>query len=176
MKRLAMLFFLSISLTLTAQQNQTSQAEAVKSIDGILNRMLTLLSVEKGNKIDTKSLKELFLPSATLSVLSQDSNYPYPFETVSLDEFLASLKDSYYEAGFKEGEIGRVVNEFNGIANVFQSFIGIDSERNIERGINSYQLVYLKKRWWIANLMWTFETDDVKIPKKYLKGDRRKME
>jgi hypothetical protein len=175
MKPFFVLLFLSFSLTLSAQQNQLEQAEAVKTIDGLLTRMLDLLSVEKGNKIDTALLRELFMPNATLSTLSHDDNYAFPFETVSLDDFVESLKDSYYEAGFKEEEISKVVNEFNGIANVFQSFTAKDSENIAGRGINSYQLVYLKNRWWIANMVWTFETENVKIPKKYLKSDSKKM-
>jgi len=39
-----------------------------------------------------------------------------------------------------------------------------------ENGINSYQLVYFNKRWWIANLVWTVDNNGVKIPKKYLKN------
>lgn len=58
---------------------------------------------------------------------------------------------------------------YNGIANVFQSFYGKDSENKEERGINSYQLVYFKNRWWIANLLWTGDANGVKIPKKYLR-------
>ncbi len=66
------------------------------------------------------------------------------------------MKDSYYDKGFEEFELGKVINEYNGIANVFQSFYGKDSEGAEEKGINSYQLVYFKNRWWIANMVWTF--------------------
>ncbi|MGH1384404.1 hypothetical protein [Kordia sp.] len=175
MKKFVLLLFLSISLTAIAQKKETTHVEAVKSIDGILSRMLELLSVEKGNAIDHKSLKDLFLPNATFSVRSPDDSYPNPLETVNLKDFIESLKDSYYEDGYTEIEMGKVVNEFNGIASVFQSFTGIDSEGNKEKGINSYQLVYLKNRWWIANMIWTLETSDAKIPEKYLKGDSKKM-
>jgi hypothetical protein len=175
MKKFVLLLFLSCSLTITSQEKTQTQAEAVKSIHGIVTHMLELLSVEKGNAIDTKSLKNLFLPNATFSVRAPDKSYAFEFETVNLADFIESLKDSYYENGFHEGEMGKIVNEFNGIANVFQSFIGIDSEKNKERGINSYQLVYLKNRWWIANMIWTFETDEVRIPEKYLRGDSKKM-
>lgn len=168
MKQFIIVLFISLSISSFAQQTTIPHTEAVKTIDGTLTRMLQLLSIEKGEKIDTKSLEKLFLENATFSVRATDANYPYPFETVSLKDFLASLKDSYYESGFEEKEIGKVVNEFNGIANVFQSFEGSDSEGNTEKGMNSYQLVYLKNRWWIANMIWTFETDTVKIPKKYL--------
>ena len=71
--------------------------------------------------------------------------------------------------GYLEHETGKTINEFNGIANVFQSFYGKDSENEEARGINSYQLVYFGKRWWIVNLLWTLETDKIKIPKKYLR-------
>lgn len=37
-----------------------------------------------------------------------------------------------------------------------------------EKGINSNQLIYLKNRWWIANMIWTFETKESKILEKYL--------
>ena len=102
-------------------------------------------------------------------MLAQDASRKIGYETANLEDFIESLKDSYYDNGFYEVETGKVVNEFNGIANVFQSFYGKDSEGNEERGINSYQLVYLKNRWWIANMVWTFETEEVKIPKKYKK-------
>ncbi|MEM6684551.1 MAG: hypothetical protein AAF617_02055 [Bacteroidota bacterium] len=174
MKQLVLVLFLSFSCVISAQYKNVPQAEAVKTIDGILTKMLQLLSVEKGNTMDTKSLKYLFLPNATFSVRSPDKRYPKPFETVNLEDFIASLKDNYYESGFLELETGKVVNEFNGIANVFQSFYGVDSERNEARGINSYQLVYLENRWWITNMIWTFETDDVKIPKQYIKREIRK--
>ena len=51
----------------------------------------------------------------------------------------------------------------------FKAFMRKDSKNEEARGINSYQLVYFEKRWWIANLLWTLETDKAKIPKKYLR-------
>ena len=70
--------------------------------------------------------------------------------------------------GYIEYEISKVVNEYNGIASVFQTFYGKDSENKEEMGINSYQLVYFNHRWWIANLLWTGDNNGVKVPKKYL--------
>ncbi|AXG70284.1 hypothetical protein KORDIASMS9_02523 [Kordia sp. SMS9] len=176
MKYFLTMLLVSFSIAITAQTKKIPHEEAVKTIDGTLTRMLQLLSVEKGNAIDTKSLKELFLPNVTFSVRASDEKYPNPFETVNLEDFLESLNDNYYKQGYEEKELGKVVNEFNGIANVFQSFIGSDSEGNTEKGINSYQLVYLKDRWWIANMIWTMETDEVKIPKKYFHENSKKKQ
>ncbi len=57
------------------------------------------------------------------------------------------MKDSYYHTRFHEYELDKVVNEYNGIANVFQCFYGKDSVDTQERGINGYRLIYLKNRW-----------------------------
>lgn len=163
MKNIILLFFISLSLNLYAQNKSATQ-----SIDAILNEMLYIISAEKGESRDLEALRNLFLPEATFAVLSSDTTEPRYFEMVNLDEFIQSLEDEYYKNGFEESELGKVVHEFNGIASVFQSFYGKDSEGNQLKGINSIQLVYKESRWWIAHTLWTFETDDIKIPPIYM--------
>jgi hypothetical protein len=170
MKRVVPLFFILIAtLHLKAQEAMTPDTNAVKSIDGIVKEVLKLISGEKGKTRNWDALRNLFLPTATFSVLNNNDSIPQPIETVSLDDFIDLMHDSYYEQGYLEYETGKTVNEYNGIANVFQSFYGKDSENKEERGINSYQLVYFKKRWWIATLLWTGDANGVKVPKKYLR-------
>lgn len=89
-------------------------------------------------------------------------------ETVSLDEFITLLQDPYYEQGFTEYEFSKKVDEYNGIAQVFQTFYAKDSENFEETGITSYQLVYFENRWWIVNVLWTGDSNGVTVPKNYL--------
>ena len=112
--------------------------------------------------MDTTAIRNLFHPSAIFTVA--DSTMA---ETVSLDEFLNLLKDPYYEQGYLEKEIHKVVDQYNGIAQVFQTFYGKDSEGAEEKGINSYQLTYYGDRWWIVSLLWTIESKSAGIPVKY---------
>jgi len=169
MKKILLVFFILISATtLTAQEKMSADTNAVKSIDGIVKEVLRLVSGEKGKTRNWEALRNLFLPTATFTVLNNSDSIPQPVETVSLDDFIKLMHDEYYEQGYLEYEIGKTIDEYNGIANVFQSFYGKDSENREERGINSYQLVYFKKRWWVANLLWTGDTNGVKIPEKYL--------
>jgi len=169
MKKILLVFFILISATtLTAQEKMSADTNAAKSIDGIVKEVLRLVSGEKGKTRNWEALRNLFLPTATFTVLNNSDSIPQPVETVSLDDFIKLMHDEYYEQGYLEYEIGKTVDEYNGIANVFQSFYGKDSENREERGINSYQLVYFKKRWWVANLLWTGDTNGVKIPDKYL--------
>lgn len=153
--------FLSIfCLVSFAQEKEVETA----SINGILQELLNQISVEKGEKMDTAAIRNLFYPDAQLTVLNNaDSSFA---ETVSLEGFLILLTDPYYEEGYHEEAIHTTIDECNGIAQVFQSFYGKDSE-SVERGINSYQLAYYNNRWWIVSLLWTLESPDVQLPKKY---------
>jgi len=166
---LALFFFFNSVTILKAQEIMSPDTNAVKSIDGIVKEVLKLQSGESGKRRNWKALQNLFLPTATFTILNNSDSLQRPTETVSLDGFIELMHDDYYEKGYIEYETGKTIDEFNGIANVFQSFYGKDSENEEARGINTYQLVYFGKRWWIANLLWTLETDKVKIPKKYLR-------
>jgi hypothetical protein len=95
---------------------------AVKSIEGTVKEVLRLVSGEKGQARNWEALRNLFLPTATFTVLNNNDSIPRPVETVSLDDFIKLMHDEYYEQGYLEYEIGKTVDEYNGIANVFQSF------------------------------------------------------
>lgn len=169
MKKILLVFSIIIAtMPLSAQEKMPSDTNAVKSIDGIVKEVLKLISGEKGATRNWEALRNLFLSTATFTVVNTNDSIPMPVETISLNDFINLLHDEYYEQGYLEYEIGKTIDEYNGIANVFQSFYAKDSEKTEERGINSYQLVYFNKRWWVANMLWTIETKGVKIPKKYL--------
>lgn len=153
------LLLLFLSMSVLAQDKTES---SLQSIDGIINELLDQITIEKGQKMDTTAIRNLFHPTALLTV--SDSTMA---ETVSLDDFLKLLRDPYYEAGYEEKEIHKIVDEFNGIAQVFQTFYGKDSDGAEEKGINSYQLAYYDERWWIVSLLWTMESENAKIPQKY---------
>ncbi len=165
---LTILFVLTIA-RLAAQNKIHADSGSVTSINGIVKEMLRLVSVEKGKQSDWERFRNLFLPTAQFTVINHSDSISHPVETVGLEEFISLMHDPYYDNGYLEVEINKVVNEYNGIANVFQSFRGKDSKGLEENGINSYQLVYFNNRWWIANLLWTVEDNGIKIPKKYLK-------
>lgn len=163
---LGLLFF--ITTDLRAQEKLSADTLAVKTIDGILKEVLRISSREKGKDPNWEAFRNLFLPTAKFTVLNHDDSFPVPVETVTLEEFIELMDDPYYDEGYIEYELGKVVNEYNGIANVFQSVYQKDSENVESRAVNSYQLVYFNDRWWIANLIWTSESNEFEIPKEYL--------
>ena len=162
---LALLIFTS---NLHAQNKILNDTAGVKSIDQILKKMLDIISGEKGKMRDWDAFRNLFLPTVNFTVLDNSDPASHPIETVNLEEFIKLMHDPYYEEGYLEYETGKTVDQYNGLANVFQSFYGKDSEGREERGINSYQLVFFHDRWWIANLVWVLAAKGKPIPKKYL--------
>ena len=173
MKKILTGLFIIISTNLTAQDKALADTAAVKSIDGILKKMLNIISGEKGKIRDWESFRNLFLLTANFTVLNNavpnnKDSFAQPVETVNLEEFIKLMHDEYYDAGYLEFETGKTVDQYNGLASVFQSFYGKDSDNHEEKGINSYQLVFFKNRWWIANLVWVTASNGAPIPQKYL--------
>lgn len=130
---------------------------------------MNLSTGEKGKVRNWEAFRNLFLPTATFTVLYHDEAFPTPSETVTLDQFIELMHYAYYDKGYIEYELGKVVNEYNGIANVFQSVYQKDSGGVEGRAINSYQLLYFNDRWWVANLVWTTDSNGIEVPEKYLK-------
>jgi hypothetical protein len=131
----------------------SSTSEAVKTIDGILKEVLDIVSREKGEQADTAAFRNLFLPTARFTMHTHNDSMPKPVESVSLDQFIEILADPYYSEGFEEIELNKIVDEYNGIAHVFQTYYVKDADGAEEKGLNSYQLIYFENRWWIVSIM-----------------------
>jgi hypothetical protein len=58
-----------ISTNLVAQTVMEADTNAVKSIDGIVNKILKIVSGEEGKNRDWETYRILFLPNAQLTVL-----------------------------------------------------------------------------------------------------------
>lgn len=161
----AIICFLSSS-PLKAQSDTTS----VKTIKGITDKMLEFISFEKDEVKDWDEYRNLFLPSARkTSIRPEAPRLSSQVRSMNIEEFVRYAGPNYPAKGFEEYAIGLDVQEFNGIANVFQSFYCKTPDGSYEaRGINSFQLVYLNDRWWIASTMFINETEDIKLPNKYL--------
>ena len=75
------------------------------------------------------------------------------------------------ENGFFETELSRETDRFGNIAQIFSTYearMKEDDETPFLRGLNSFQLLYEKDRWWVVTIMWQHETPDNPIPAEYL--------
>jgi hypothetical protein len=73
--------------------------------------------------------------------------------------------------GFYEKEIGRKSDRYGSVMHVFSTY---ESRRTLQdpkpfmRGINSIQLWFDGKRWWILTVFWQGESEDNPIPREHL--------
>lgn len=163
------LLFICCSCCLTAQPLVVADTTAVHSPDKIVEEATRLICSAEGKTRNLEAYRNLFLPTARFTVLNHGDDFPSESESVSLDEFMELLKDPYYDDNYLEYPTGRVINEYNGIANVFQSFRAQDRDGLDARGVNSYQLIFFEGRWWITDVLWTGDDNGVPIPSQYLK-------
>jgi len=68
--------------------------------------------------------------------------------------------------GFRERELYRKTYRYGNIAHVYstyESLSGLHGE-NRERGVNSIELYFDGKRWWIESAIWQIEDKNHPIP------------
>ncbi len=160
--------YIFLSSALLSIFAQAQEDKVFQDINKIVKETQRVISLERGQKIDTAYFRTLFLPTATFTVVGQD-NGAYLHETMDLAEFLETLTDEYYSDGYHEKATGEIIEEYNGIAQVIQSFKGLDSENEVGKGVGSYQLIYSSCRWWIANMIWAMSSNNGEdIPRKYI--------
>ena len=166
MKNLLFVFCLIVIIPVFGQEKTHSLPPYMYSIDGVVNEGLAIITGERGEKRDWEAFRMLFDPNAQISVVNHDSLGNAVRNVYSLEQFVR-LGMRYYETdGFIEYEISSVIDEYNGIATVFQGYYAKELDIE-EKGINTYQLFFDGTRWWITGLMWTSDRNGVKLPEKY---------
>lgn len=143
----------------------------VASVDAIITAMYAVISGPAGPRDEARE-RYLFHPSARMMRGLPPGavpvvNTPTPgLRVFTVDEFVAYVIPMFMDRDFFEAELGREEFRFGRWAHVVSAY---ESRHRMgdppyARGINSVQLWYEGDRWWIVNLIWDWETEDVPIP------------
>ncbi len=150
-------------------QNTSKFAGDISSIENITTALLQTISGDSTAKRDWVRLRNLFWPTAQLNAIFHKGDSAW-IKINTIDEFVSLAGKWYEDNGFREFEYKKKIERFGNIAHVFQSYgASLADGKEIERGINSYQLAYINDRWWIVNLLWDSETAKNKLTKDFLK-------
>lgn len=163
-----MVLLLTGGTVLTSNAQQTAD---VASIEAITAAGLKLISGPKGQQRDMESFKALFLPNAQMGGVFYKGDSSL-VRLTTVEKFAERNGPAYAELGFYENQLALRIERFGNLATAFQTYetrVGNPTGKVEDRGVNTYQLVYDKGRWWIASLLFTPETPKQPIPKKYLK-------
>jgi hypothetical protein len=148
--------------------NIAPRPEDVASIDGMIKAWYEIVSVPKGQMPDWGRDHSLYI--ADVRFVEMHERAGTPSATIVSHQQYADASASIAEEGFSEKEIHRVTERFANMAHVWSTY---ESRRTPEgpvmaRGINSIELFWDGKRWWIANAVWENETRANPIPKEFL--------
>ena len=154
-----------------------ARPEDVESIDAILNAVYDVISGPAGEARDWDRMRSLFLPEARLIPSWKAPDGSTRYLVWSLEEYISGAGGQLEANGFFEVEAFRIEERFGNIAHVFSTYESFRTVEEMEagahfvRGINSFQLLFDGKRWWVVQVYWQGETPDQPIPDRYLDGD-----
>ncbi len=146
-----------------------ARPDDVSTIDGMIRAYYEVVSGPAGKPREWARDRTLYMRD--LRFVAVGVGKEGGFETRIMDhQAYVDASHGISERGFFEKEIHRVTERFGPIAHVWSTYESRWTESGpvIARGINSIELFFDGKRWWIASAIWTDETKDTPIPKEYL--------
>ncbi|HEX3558525.1 MAG TPA: hypothetical protein VHU19_04945 [Pyrinomonadaceae bacterium] len=162
-------------------------AADVSSVEGILAAVYDVISGPAGKKRDWDRMRSLFAPGARLIPTSPvrppgtapdaplNGNEEYAPHVLDVEGYIARASKFLEEQGFFEREVARRVETYGHVTHVWSTYESrhkAEDPKPFARGINSFQLMYDGKRWWVVTIFWEAETPRTPLPEKYLKGSR----
>lgn len=147
----------------------------VNTIEGIVKALYEVISGPAGKR-DWNRFKSLYYKDAYMAAMAPTPTGERKLMKFSPEEYIQMNSPLFEKFAFYEKELGRQVNQFGSIAQVFTSyaFTAETPTPMKERGINSIQLVNEGGRWWIMSIIWDDETKENQIPAKYLNAEAGK--
>ena len=88
-------------------------------------------------------------------------------------QYIESVRPWFREHGFFEREVARRTERFGNIVHVFSTYESrhtLDDVEPFVRGINSIQLLWRERRWWVVTVFWQNESAEQPIPARYLQS------
>ena len=176
MKKIIFLLLSVISLSqLRAGSIATDSIPAnpkdVESVDAILGALYNVISGPAGEKRNWDRMRTLFIAEGKMMATGKRPDGTMGKRVMTVEDYIAIAGPSLEKDGFFETEISRKTEQYGSVVHVFSTYSSkrkADDAKPFMRGINSIQLWFDGKRWWIVSIFWQGETPDNPIPEKYL--------
>ena len=161
----------SMTTTDPSRRRRGPRAEDVTSIDAIVTALYDTISGPAGPR-DWERDRHLYAPEAILRAMRMEDGRIHA-ETLDFDGFVAARQPFFDRYDFFEREIGRRIDRFGNMAQVWSAYEGVgapagEPHQVMFRGINSMQLQWDGSRWWITAVIWDREREDNRIPPELL--------
>ena len=143
-----------------------AKPEDVRSIDAIMAAIYESISGPAGDN-DMSRFRSLMLPKGRLTESMVDEHGQTAIQQWSVDEFIADTQPIFTNQPFYETALVNEVRRYGNIAQVFSSYASRSAPEGkpFQRGVNSMQLMYDGKRWWVLSILWDIERPGNALPR-----------
>jgi hypothetical protein len=145
-----------------------AKPDDVKSVDSLLAALYDVISGPAGER-DWNRFRSLFMPNARLTSAEKTPDGAVRVRPSSVEDYVRLGGNYFLKNGFFEKPMVSRVETFGNVAQVFSSYESRHAldEAPFARGINSLQMLYDGKRWWVVNILWDEERPDNPLPKDF---------
>ena len=159
MKRfLPVLFALFACTPSPTVTHSAPRAADVASPEALVDAFYAVVNLAPGEARQWDRDRTLYLPGIRFVGLSGDGE----LETYSHEELIAAT-EPMIAGGFRERELHRRVRRFGHMVHVDSTYQTHYQDRP-HRGVNSIDMVFDGRRWWIASVTWQTESPRFHIP------------
>ena len=147
-----------------------ARSQDVSTIDGVMKAFYEVISGPSGQPRQWSRDRTLYVPDIRFVAMSEDKDGRPQAHVVTHQQFVDMADPQMVKEGFSETEIHRVTQSFGHIAHIFSTYETRAKAAGpvTGRGINSVELFYDGKRWWVASVIWDDERPDNPISPDYL--------
>jgi hypothetical protein len=145
-----------------------AKPDDVKSVTSLLAALYDVISGPAGER-DWNRFRSLFMPNARLTSAEKTPDGAVRVRPSSVEDYVRLGGNYFLKNGFFEKPIVSRVETFGNVAQVFSSYESRHAleEAPFARGINSLQMLYDGKRWWVVNILWDEERADNPLPRDF---------
>ena len=168
---LAIAFFFYTTIKANDTDSIPADPKDVSSPDALIAAVYDVISGPAGQKRNWDRMRTLFVPDARMIPTGKRSTGESTRRVLSVEDYISSSGPFLEKDGFFEQEIGRRTEQFGNIVHVFSTYESkraTTDDKPFMRGINSFQLWYDGKRWWVITILWQSESKETPIPEKYI--------
>ena len=147
--------------------------DANKEVDALISALYETICGPAGQERQWDRMRGLFFPRAHMIRTSIRADGTPEALVMDVEEYIASTSGFFQEQGFFEWEIARRIDRFGNVAHIFSTYEARHDPSEtapFKRGINSIQLFFDGRRWWIMNMLWDNEREDNPLPEQYLRN------
>jgi hypothetical protein len=140
----------------TAATTAHGERMDVETIDGFVAAIYDIISGDAGVPRDWERFRSLCHPASRLMPVTPRAEGGVTFESMSIDEYVASREVILRRESYYEREIARRADYFGHMASVvtLSESARTPDAPAYRRSVNLLHLLHDGHRWWLVSLMW----------------------